>query len=127
MRAIKKIFILLAVLLGAANACAENDNAAGLPLPAIQNSPNHAASHIDYLSNSFLTAAGNSETRELASLNATKTGIGKSIAPNDDSRIGLHWMTESQHPTLELPLSDQSTMRFHPRRHGGSIALGWKF
>jgi len=127
MRAIRKVFILLVVLLGAPNVYAENENATGLPLPATQNPPNRATTHIDYLGNNFLTPAGNPSAREPVSFSATKERIATAVAPNDNSPAGLHWVTESQHPALELRLSDQGAIRFHPTRHGGSVAAGWKF
>jgi len=127
MRAISTTFILLATLWGAANSYAENYTMEGLPLPATQNPPIRAISHIDYLSNSFLSVAGKLQAREPPSVDTMKAGITKSIAPNEDSPVGLHWLTDTHHPILELRFSDQSAIRFHPTRHGSSIAIGWKF
>jgi hypothetical protein len=121
-----KALILTAVLSGAANAYADNAGQNGLPSPVMQNPQNRIVPRIDY-GNGFLVAARKTTLQESISHDQSTVVRGPVATPIGSAPTGLHWTPGAQHPALELRLSDQGTIRFHPTRHGGTVSVGWSF
>jgi hypothetical protein len=122
-----KALFLTAILSGATIAHADNAVVNAPPSPAMPNPQNRSVPRIDYLGNDFFFGAGKATRQESAFRDESPVARGPVAMPNSIPSTGLHWVPGNQHPALELRLSDQGTIRFHPTRHGGSISAVWSF
>jgi hypothetical protein len=127
MRAKTKTLILSVILLGTSHAHADNERPINAPISTDQNPPSRVVSHIDYLGNRFFTLTEKPVYPESILRGETADMQSRDVTANEKPDAGMHWVTSDHHPALELRLSDQSAIRFHPSRHGGGVTAAWGF
>jgi hypothetical protein len=77
--------------------------------------------HIDYMSAGFFAQRNKSIEADPPVTNKSDTTELKISTPNSINVMGLHWVTNDQHPALEERLSKDSSVGVHLTRHGATL------